>query len=173
MQAAYCSWLSLFFSSPSFCPQYPRLVFPPTLPIILDVITHYNVTQKGKRLLCLETDLPLTNSCLWTLVKKVPRKSQWAAIRPTDSSDICILIICRQHSAVLKHPSLSIFARLRETGYFCTSDNNLSQTICCLLKAEKWSEPHQLHTKLKPKEVGNHQMAKATISASAVIRPKY
>lgn len=59
-----------YFPSPSFCPQHPRLVFPPTLPIILDVITHYNVTHKGKRLLCLETDLPRTNSSLWLLGKR-------------------------------------------------------------------------------------------------------
>lgn len=58
------------FTLPSFCPQHPRLVFPPTLPIILDVITHYNVTHKGKRLLCLENDLPRTNSSLCLLGKR-------------------------------------------------------------------------------------------------------
>ena len=58
------------FPSPSFCPLYPCLVFPPTLPIILDVMTHYNVTHKGKWLLCLVTDLPWTNSSLCIRVKK-------------------------------------------------------------------------------------------------------
>lgn len=58
----HCSGL-LSFSSLSLRPQYPRLVFPPTLPIILDVITHHNVTHKGKRLLRLETDPSRT---LWS-----------------------------------------------------------------------------------------------------------
>lgn len=53
-------WISssgfIVFPLPSFCLQYPRLVFPPTLPIILDAITHHNVTHKGKWLLRLETD---------------------------------------------------------------------------------------------------------------------
>lgn len=50
------SGLLCFFSSLSLRPQYPRLVFPPTLPIILDVITRHNLTHKGKRRLRLETD---------------------------------------------------------------------------------------------------------------------
>lgn len=62
------SWL-LCFSSLSLRPQYPRLVFPPTLPIILDVITHHNVTHKGKRLLRLETDPSRT---LWSSSHRNP-----------------------------------------------------------------------------------------------------
>lgn len=53
------------FPSPSYGPPFTRLVFPPTLPIILDVITHCNVTHKGKQLLCL-TDLgPTLPSACW------------------------------------------------------------------------------------------------------------
>lgn len=64
----HCSWLPCF-SSLSLPPQYPRLVFPSTLPIILDVITHHNVTHKGKRLLRLETDPSLN---LWSYSHRGP-----------------------------------------------------------------------------------------------------
>lgn len=136
------------FPSPSFCPPYPRLVFPPTLPIILDVITHYNVTHKGKRLLCLVTDLhrPGPNSSLpacW--LKQVSWKSHTVSLTAR-ASNICTFIIYRQHAVVLKRHSLKYFARQQETSYFCTSDNNLSQAIWCHLKAEEWSEPLHLHT---------------------------
>lgn len=63
-----CAWLHSF-PSLSLCPRYPRLVFPPTLPIILDVITHYNVTHKGRRPLCLQTDL-LWLTLAWGLKKR-------------------------------------------------------------------------------------------------------
>lgn len=73
-----CAWLHSF-PSLSLCPRYPRLVFPPTLPIILDVITHYNVTHKGKRPLCLQTDL-LWLTLAWGLKKKSAKFDCW----PTD-----------------------------------------------------------------------------------------
>lgn len=55
--------LCFFFSSLSLRPEYPCLLFPPTLPIILDVITNHNLTHKGKRRLRLATDPSRT---LWS-----------------------------------------------------------------------------------------------------------
>lgn len=58
-----CAWRHTF-PSLSLCPPSPRLLFPPTLPIILDVITHDNVTHKGERPLRLQTDPSLQRTRL-------------------------------------------------------------------------------------------------------------
>lgn len=93
-----CSWLHCF-PSLSLCPKYPRLVFLPTFPIILDVITHYNVTHKGKLLLCLEIDLCLT-SCTKSLFK--------VSLRTNKISNICAVIVCSCSHRVFRHMETNI-----------------------------------------------------------------
>lgn len=110
------------FPSPTFCPQYPRLVFPPTLPIILDVITHYNVTHKGKRPLHLETDLHWTGYSHCTSVKE--RANELSLMHT--SAHICIVITYSQDNTISQTLFIKCLARQRDGDLFpspCLGNN--------------------------------------------------
>lgn len=137
-QLAYCSWLHRF-PSLSLCPQYPRLVFPPTLPIILDVITHYNVTHKGKRPLCLETDLSRTSSSLCIWVKKV-------SLRANRLSDICIFIISQKTNY---SPEITFIQVFCQTAKKKKNWQLLHRLMSFKGRKVKWATPHAY--KLNPR----------------------
>lgn len=120
-----CAWLHTF-PPLSLCPPYPRLLFPPTLPIILDVITHDNVTHKGERPLRLQTDLSLWRTLLSAYGKKRCLESF--------SDD-------RQISFFSFFATFTSFFFFQRADYFLADMRKLatfSPTIWCHFKAEDY-----------------------------------